>query len=156
MTYTHDRWRGPDTAGRESRWASGYVIAVLRAIALHSGSSYNDPNSPLVQELQRILPHEAWGEDRGPFRETRQPWIFTRTAEFNETNSTATITALGKQLIEGTVTYDEVLIQGMMAFRDTEETPIFRIIAQAILSANGAALNVDQVKDGITQAGGNV
>lgn len=128
-----------DSSGREKRWHPGYVRLVLQCIANHPGDRYDDSDSGLVRELKTVLPGENWGytddrdQLRDPFRETKSMFGFTGTASFDEAEKTVQITDLGRRYLGRQTDFDNLLLEGMKRYEQSEGNPkIFSSILAAL------------------------
>lgn len=144
-------WRSID-AGREGLWKLPIWRGVLDIVAQHEGEDVYDENSKIYTDLEKNFPSETWkssdkGKFRPLFRDYPQPWTHTQTLDIADHKFK--LTSLGKQLVEGSTSPNEIFLKLLTNYTENGEKP-FRIIASAFLAAN-RPLSLTEIYFGVMQ-----
>lgn len=130
-------WKSID-AGREGLWKFPVWIGVLEIIAKHEGEEVYDEKATIYSDLENAFPSETWrstdkGRFRPLFRDYPQPWTQTQTIDISDHKFR--LAPLGKQLIEGKISPNEVFSGLLARYTEAGEYP-FKILATAFWEAN--------------------
>ena len=143
-------WSGIDR-GHEGAWSPDVWRDVLNAIAKYSPVDLDDVGSQFYSELATRQPGIQWvtvspaGDTRTFFRDGREPWASTGVASFNKGTKTATLTSVGRQVVEGKISYADVLASAALGVEENGEHP-FEIILDAMRRApQGVGLAYEDV-----------
>jgi len=137
---TYDvNWNGLDR-GHEGAWSPDVWRDVLNAIAKYSPVDLDDTGSQFYAELATRQPSTQWvtvsstGDARTFFRDGREPWASTGVVSFNKVTKTAALTSVGRQVVEGKISYADVLASAALGLEEKGEHP-FEIILDAMRRA---------------------
>lgn len=130
-------WKSID-AGREGLWKFPIWKGVLEIVARHEGEEVYDEASDIYLDLEKVFPSETWrstdkGKFRPLFRDYPQPWTQTQTLDISDHKFK--LTPLGKQLVTGRISPNEVFLKLLYSYTENGEKP-FRIIATAFSEVN--------------------
>ena len=143
-------WNGLDR-GHENFWSPDLWRGVLNTFALNSPVDLNDVNGVFYETLRAQFPSVQWvtsasdGQVCSVFREGREAWDSTGVVLFQKGSSIASITSLGKKVVEGLVSYADVLAAVALLKEEKGEHP-FSILLEALRKApDGRGLSLDDV-----------
>ena len=148
---TYDvNWNGLDR-GHEGAWSPDVWRDVLNAIAKYSPVNLDDTTGQFYTELATKQPGTQWvtvsptGDTRTFFRDGREPWASTGVVSFNKGAKTATLTSVGRQVVEGVISYADVLASVALGTEEKGDHP-FEIILDAMRRApSGVGLAYEDV-----------
>ena len=143
---TYDvNWNGLDR-GHENTWHPKLWRGVLNAFAKHSPVDLKDINGPFFTTLKTEFPGVQWVTGtRTFFRDGREAWHTTAVVKFSKGSDTASITGLGKKIVEGRISYAEVLSATVLRSEENGEHP-FAILLDALRNApGGRGLSVEDL-----------
>lgn len=138
-------WNGLDR-GHESTWNPKLWRGVLNAFAKYSPVDLKDINGSFFTTLKTEFPGVQWVTGtRTFFRDGREAWHTTAVVKFPKGSDTASITGLGKKIVEGRVSYAEVLSATALQAEENGEHP-FSILLDALRNApGGRGLSVEDL-----------
>jgi hypothetical protein len=136
--------------GREGLWKNKVWLGALQIIAKHEGEDFYDPNAPVYAELELKLPGAGWlkeenGSPRPLFRDYAKPW--TSTGVLNLANQRLHLTALGNQVVNGSISPIDIFQSFVKRWVEDGEYP-FSEIASAFLNV-GESLSLHDLYFGV-------
>ena len=143
-------WSGIDR-GHEGAWSPDVWRDVLNAIAKYSPVDLDDVGSQFYSELATRQPGIQWvtvsptGDTRTFFRDGREPWASTGVASFNKGTKTATLTSVGRQVVEGKISYADVLASAALGVEENGEHPFVIILDAMRRAPQGVGLAYEDV-----------
>ena len=138
-------WSGLDR-GHENTWNPKLWRGVLNAFAKYSPVDLKDINGSFFTTLKTEFPDVQWVTGtRTFFRDGREAWHTTAVVKFPKGSDTASITGLGKKIVEGRISYAEVLSATALQSEEKGEHP-FAILLDALRNAPcGRGLSVEDL-----------
>lgn len=132
-------WSGLDN-GHDGQWHGPIWLPAFYILASHDGANYNDPDSPIYDDLAHQIPSVKWksSDASSPdgvrlfFRDAREPWSSTGVVYFDDISKRILITDLGKKLVDKSITPREVFIRAMEGHNENGDYP-FKILASAFI-----------------------
>lgn len=136
--------------GREGLWKNKVWLGALQIISKHEGEDYYDSTAPVYVELEEKLPGVGWlkeedGSPRPLFRDYAKPW--TATGVLDLANQKLHLTELGKQVVSGMRSPNDVFQGFVKRWVEDDERP-FSEIASAFLNA-GESLSLRDLYFGV-------
>lgn len=134
-------WQGLDR-GHEGTWDPALWRGVLNAFAEYSPVDLKDIDGPFYTILKEKFPDIQWvtsveGEPpRNFFRDAREAWSSTGVVSFPKGKDCASITMLGKKVMEGSISYADVLSMAAILEEEKNEHP-FVILLEALRNSPG-------------------
>lgn len=153
MSLYASKWMGLDR-GREGFWREPLWSSFIRIAAEHEGEDFYDVTAPVYSDLEAAFPNETWrSEEAGgrfrPFiRDYPNAWTKTATLLPRSESSTISVTPVGRAVVAGEITREEVFVAAMIAHEEAGENP-YAIIAAAFLESPSGELTLGDVYCGI-------
>ena len=143
-------WKGLDR-GHESTWNHEQWRFVLDTFAAYSPVDINDVEGAFYQALSTKYPNVQWvtitpdGTPRTFFRDGREAWSTTGVVRFPKNSTIATITSLGKRVVEGQISYADVLSSTALLHEENGEHPFYILLDALKKVPAGQGLSIDDV-----------
>ena len=147
-------WNGLDSGGTEQLWEPDVILDMLHVVKQHEPFSYNDPNSPIFEDLEELYPDITWrnynadGSFRPIFRKvnTLRKLGLTSPEPFD-----AIVTEFGNSLLIGEISIADVYKLAASAHQEKSGEFSMSIMSHALLNAPREIFSVAEIELGIAQ-----